>query len=427
MDKDRPSPTPAAQKAAANFLVACARYSLDQSQLDDVRQKAQAAGWDWQVVRQMAEEHGVLPLLHKAVQNVSLPPVPQEKLNELNIIALSNVRRNFVMMSELLKLLGKMHVQQVRALPYKGPVLAMTAYGDLSMRQAGDLDILVPQADLARARAILDASGYQCTDNLTPSQEEAHLASAIEYNFCYMKPEGQILVELHWQVAGKLFSFSPDPVDLWNRAEPRTVGGVPVRALCPEDCLLVLSAHGMKHFWTRLTWICDIAQYVKANPSIHWRKLLKRSSALDARNMTLLGLVLAHRVLKAAVPQFVLAQAGSKIHAQAAELEHRLFLPLQDRDQLPRGGRAQLIDGGLFSSLLFHYRTRENWASGLRYCFHRIMTPSVVDTGWMKLPQSLSFLYYVLRPMRLAMKYGPLRFMRSGHRNPADVMPPSNQ
>jgi hypothetical protein len=91
-----------------------------------------------------------------------------------------------------------------------------------------------------------------------------------------------------------------------------------------------------------------------------------------------------------------------------------------DREGISQAARMQLVAGGLLESLLFHARTRQRWTSAMRYCFHRVFTPNSVDTTWVHLPRALSWLYYFVRPLRLATQYGPIRSERT-----APPAPPS--
>jgi hypothetical protein len=227
----------------------------------------------------------------------------------------------------------------------------------------------------------------------------------------YVRETDQVCVELHWRLAGHFFSFNPDPAALWDRSVEQTIAGAPVHTFCPEDMLLVLCAHGMKHFWTRLGWICDLAQFIRNTPSIDWDLMLARASTLESRRMTVLGLMLTHQVLGSAIPEHVLAEARKLVQPQVDELVHRLFLETRNPEHERPGMDWQLTDGGLIQSLLFHVRTRENWSSGLRYFFHRAFTPNIVDHSWIHLPRGLSFIYYLVRPLRLLTKYGPLRLI----------------
>jgi hypothetical protein len=286
----------------------------------------------------------------------------------------------------------------------------MVAYGDLSLRPPGDLDIVVPPADMPAARRLIEGMGFAMVHQMDAKAEAEYLTSPHEYDLVYKRESDKVCIELHWRMSGHFFSFNPDPVDLWNRAVETKLAGIPVRIFNPEDMLLVLCAHGMKHFWTRLSWICDLAQYIRRTPSIGWELMLRRAGELEARKMTLLGLLLTHQTLSTPLPDHVLEEAQKAVGPQAEELSRRLFLETNTEHDHP-GVDWQLTDGGLLRSLVFHVKTRETWSSGLRYFFHRGFTPNIVDESWIHLPRPLWFLYYLVRPVRLMLKYSPLRLI----------------
>jgi hypothetical protein len=59
----------------------------------------------------------------------------------------------------------------------------------------------------------------------------------------------------------------------------------------------------------------------------------------------------------------------------------------------------------------FHFRVRERWRDKLDYEYQDLklkLTPNERDYSILKLPESLSVIYYFIRPLRLLRKYGPL-------------------
>ena len=52
---------------------------------------------------------------------------------------------NLYLTQEMLKLLSAFRKKGIPAIPYKGPVLAQAVYGNVGLRQFGDLDITVPE------------------------------------------------------------------------------------------------------------------------------------------------------------------------------------------------------------------------------------------------------------------------------------------
>ena len=62
--------------------------------------------------------------------------------------------------AELLRILRLLDAHAIRAVPLKGPALAQSLYGDLALREFCDLDVLVQETDLRKARGLLEAQGY---------------------------------------------------------------------------------------------------------------------------------------------------------------------------------------------------------------------------------------------------------------------------
>src|SRR2546426_10956064 len=72
----------------------------------------------------------------------------------------SIARRNLCLTGDLLSLLELFEARGIPAVPFKGPVLAVQAYGDVALREFRDLDILVTHRDITRARELLLARGF---------------------------------------------------------------------------------------------------------------------------------------------------------------------------------------------------------------------------------------------------------------------------
>lgn len=64
-------------------------------------------------------------------------------------------------MSQLASVIDALAAEGIGALPFKGPVLALQAYGDPAMREYLDLDILVRREHVSRTLSILGDLGYR--------------------------------------------------------------------------------------------------------------------------------------------------------------------------------------------------------------------------------------------------------------------------
>lgn len=107
---------------------------------------------DWEYLRSAADRHSAIPLLLAAVVAANSPAVPAAVLADLQTANHQNTNSNFVLTGELFKLLDLLKTNNIQAIPFKGPTLAVRAYGDLLLRQFGDLDILISQSDVKRTR-----------------------------------------------------------------------------------------------------------------------------------------------------------------------------------------------------------------------------------------------------------------------------------
>jgi Uncharacterised nucleotidyltransferase len=216
--------------------------------------------------------------------------------------------------------------QKAAAIPWKGPVLAAAAYGNVALQQFGDLDILVREQDSMRAKDLLLASGYRPLYPQPAEQEAAYYGLRKVYEL--VREDGRVVVELHWAITSRTFPFPLDPASLWVEAETVFLKGTPVRNLGPEDLLLVLSAHGAKHHWGKLMWICDIAEVVRSYADkVDWSRLMTRARSIGATRMLALALFLARDLHGAAVPEDVWrrVKAEPKVAWLAGQVRSRFF------------------------------------------------------------------------------------------------------
>jgi hypothetical protein len=268
---------------------------------------------------------------------------------------------------------------QIPAISFKGPVLAASVYGSLALRQFLDLDILIHKQHVAKARELLVSQGYRPQFELTNSQEAAFVRSYPAQSF--VRDDGKVVVDLHWTMTSRDFSFALDPESLWEHPEAVSLGGKEIPTLSQESLLLFLCVHGGKHGWERLGWVCDIAEIIRSRKEMDWKQVINQAGALRSERMLFLGLYLASDLLEAPLPEEIKARAHSDaaIKSLAAQVRDRLF---REVDRLP----------GIFESWRFQVRIRDRFWDGCRYCLGLVMT--------------LFPLYYVLRPMRLVLKHG---------------------
>jgi len=382
------------------LLLCCARTCINSETAEQIQALLQKE-IDWEYLIQLAYQHGVIPLLYSSLNTACPAAVPQTIFNQLQNRFYENTKRNLFLARELLNLLDLFAAHDIPVIPYKGPALAVMAYGDLALRQFGDLDIVVHERDVIKARELLISQGYQLPVQFTMAQEKPYLQSEqfresaqCDGSYNIIRNDGKVMIELHWKLTQKAFPFPIALEKLWKKLKPLSLAGTTVLNFPPEDMLLILCMHGTKDAWKQLKWICDIAELIRTHQQMDWEQVLQQADTLGSRRMLLLGLLLANVILDAALPREILQkmQADPVLQGLAARLREQLFY---DTDEFETENKY-----------LLHLRARERLQDRAHVLFHVLMTPSGEDWEFLPLPTYLYSLYYPLRPIRLMGRYG---------------------
>lgn len=376
------------------LLLCCARTQISAATVERVRALL-LAGLDWGQVIALARHHRIQPLLYWHLRRIGLELVPQSTLTELQESYFSNAWLNHFLNKELNKIVCLFGAHNILAAPYKGPNLTALVYGNLSLRQSGDLDILVREQDVLKAKELLISQGYRPQFQLSEIEEAAYLQTQYEYNF--ISPDSRVAVEIHWGFAPRYFAHRFDMQQLWGRIKTTRLAGSKVLNFQPEDLLLILCIHGAKHCWSRLIWICDVAELLRVYPDLDWQQILKKAGPLSGE--LLLGLLLAHDLLDAPLPKEIEARRQTEPRVDALAVRVRQYL-FQEAD-------------APFERFKFHLELRSRLFDRVRYCFYLVTNISPIDLEILPLPPSLAFFYYPLRSIRLLSRYGlnPLKRM----------------
>jgi len=313
---------------------------------------------DWTCLLQLADVHGVAPMLCRSLDSAPRL-ISDEALVKLRSDFQNTARANLVRVRELLRVVSALQEASITVVPYKGPVLAAVVYGDVTLREFSDLDLLVQPADVPRARKVMAQLGYVPEQLLSSGAERKYLRSACEYNFKHK--ELGILLELHWQILPRQFSLQFDVERIWSRLGATALGTSQVLCLNTKDLLVVLCAHAGKHLWTRLIWIADVTGLILRNPDIDWEAICSHSQEIGAERILFISLAIAGRIFALPLPEEV----------------ERLIIRDREAGRVAQGVIAQLWNRETKPiSTVRHHLTllsaRENWADRYRYAYRTI-------------------------------------------------------
>jgi hypothetical protein len=247
----------------------------------------------------------MLPLTFRWLNRLPRSAVSPGLLHRLGREFVVNDLRCRELVETLHRLTDRFAAGGIDSAPYKGPALAEEIFGDASLRQAGDLDILVRQADAARAVRVMVAEGYQPHAGIH-GQVRFDLRAMYHLEFSHpSRPP----VELHWRF-GDDVDFPVDWDAWWSRLVSREIAGRPMRVLPPEEMLVALCVHGAKDLWKRLILVADIGEFIRNRPGLDFNRVLEVAPSPDSRRMLAVGLLLARDMMDVALPPVVAAECG---------------------------------------------------------------------------------------------------------------------
>lgn len=159
---------------------------------------------------------------------------PDTFTDDLKRLYLLQWKRNERAMAEIRRLSGLARRGGVRMLFLKGPLFALRYYGDLAARETHDLDVWVPEADVAAAEGMLEGAGYRRASRLWFGRPGA---LRFTHHFEYLSDAAK--VELHWAL-DRHVSYRIDSDRLWSDRHARTAGGDTYDVPSPEYELVCL-------------------------------------------------------------------------------------------------------------------------------------------------------------------------------------------
>jgi Uncharacterised nucleotidyltransferase len=337
----------------------------------------------------LAENHSVLGLTAARLASYNENCIPPEQRNSLRAWRRSYALFTMNLTAEMFRLFDSFAAAGIEALVIKGPVLSERCYGDPGLRQYGDLDLIVRDADILRSSESMIGLGYEPSVPLT-----AIRAKKIPGEYVFRQSATKLLVEFHTELT---FRYHPRPLpmeNLFKRQARVNIDAHEIPALSPEDELVLICIHGAKHFWEQLSYIADVAAFV-SNQKLDWGRVKSAAEEVAAARMLYVGLQLAADILCAPLPENIatLVNSDPMVGRLARQIAH----------WLPEAGSAP---PGITERAIFRMRMRGGIFSGPAYLLRLSFSPTEED--WQEGAEHKRhwFLDAVGRPFRLVRKYG---------------------
>jgi hypothetical protein len=370
--------------AELDLILACCGNDSDGHLSARIQQIIQH-GVNWERLAQLADHHGLTPLVFRRL-SAEMDPRQPGGLGALREQDASNAHRALWLTLELLNIHRHLHARGLEALPYKGPVLAESLYGNVALRQFSDLDLLVRSDDLPRIKTALRELGYEPGLRLAQAAERDYLKSGYEYTFDGAR--GRNLLEIKWQILPRFYSIGFDANKFFERASTVTIEGQKLRTLCDQDLMLVLCVHAAKHSWKQISWLCDVVQLARSR-ALDWAALRAEAERLGIARIVAVTFLLAHRLLGAELPD------GIGLDAKTEALAWRIVSLMMSEEEFDPESLA-------YFRLMMELRERRR--DRVAFWWRLLVTPGAGEWSAVRLPGALFPLYRVIRVWRLAGK-----------------------
>jgi Uncharacterised nucleotidyltransferase len=340
----------------------------------------------WEKLLASAERHGVQPLLYRALDSVR-DAIPAEAMHSLEQSYQTNVHKTLLLSRELIRILHHLRSFDLHVMPYKGPAAAELLYGDVALRQTGDIDLLVRREEFLRVRDAVEKIAYAPQIRFSEAEQRAYLKSG--YECVFDGPAGRNFLEVQWAIEPRFYAVDFDMNGVFERAVKVEVAGQEMETPSPADLFLILAVHAAKHVWERLIWICDLARLMNL-PSMDWEWIASQARSLGVLRIVNCSMLLANRLLAAEFP------SGAGKWFLATDSDRRLF---------PRLQQQIMTDAGFNVESLSYFRLmmqlRERPVDRARFATRLAFTPGPGEWKAVRLPPQLFPLYRVVRVARL--------------------------
>lgn len=267
------------------------------------KEPIEVEGIDWQQFSSLARRHRIVPVVWR---NLALPPalvIPPDVMREVREAHKRNALSAMQSAAHLMKIAGALAAAGIPALPLKGVCLAALHYGDIAARHAGDIDLLVAPAHLARANAIMRELGYLRISNETHAvmQEPFDEDMYFRLHSMHLSTDGAI-VELHFQLHFNPAVLTVDVAEIVGLGIRARFGKASLAAMPNDLQFIFLATHGARHEWERLQWIYDIAIMADHASDAEIREWLATAEKHRLTNPAIQALVLAQRIFGISLP-----------------------------------------------------------------------------------------------------------------------------
>lgn len=254
-----------------SILVQSVKIVFGETNSESLRELLQDPSLDWDKVWSLLQYHKIRPLFSDAARRANFKNAVTSKCDQF---ALEQSLLHLLVSKELEQLLAKFRSEGVSILPYKGLLFLKEIYQNKSLRESGDVDLVVNPDDALKAINILLAEGFIITEKY----------EGVEFNLPKIVAHAQgrqlsleklilggnkLAIDFHWGVNEDYHLYQISTSDFFEQAEYVTFNNNEVLWPSKEAILaMILNHNGGRECWTRLKDVVDLFAYIQTFPEV---------------------------------------------------------------------------------------------------------------------------------------------------------------
>lgn len=385
------------------LILLCCRIHFKTAETSDLNEFIDCNEVDWSSFVKNCRIHRIRPLVYRIILKATLPIEFRNKItNELNKLTL----QSFEQAKETERLILLLQQNNITVIPYKGTAFSKQFFGNISMRESSDIDLIINPEDIPQTIHILENVGY-----IAPQKNyynwmghEQFIKTHKDLNFDLIKDAKRIQhVEMHFNTINKSIhlpnhrnTFKTDTL-YKNKLFQKEISTLhPV-----EQYRSIVLHHLLMDGMGYLKTVVDLAQITV------YLEIINKDEKIDADSQNILNelntnynLVLVQNILSQiiGIPLNETIECGTE-----KSLTKRI---LSSSYRKVRKNKYPFLDGIVFNYIQLKYKSQfyNRKRDKTIYLVKSVLSlsdPQPDDYMSIKLYKSLYFLYYIIRPFRL--------------------------
>jgi len=265
------------QSIELQALLHCLKIELFDAPLDDLIRVFEQENLDWVRFEKLVGYHKIGFLVYSAGKKIGLRHPMMERLEKNQQ---QQAFRDLVGQHQLNEIFREFSARNLPILPYKGIVFKDKLYGNQTLRERKDLDVMVLPEHAVESIQLLFSMGYRLSSQRKSDAADLrflveHLASS-ELSLVRHMQRREESIDFHWGMH-EFPAFEDYTPELFQHTQ------IDGNVLSPNPSAIfamILNHHGGREFWVRLKHLVDLVLFLKRYPEISQDVLREQAGKL---------------------------------------------------------------------------------------------------------------------------------------------------